>query len=183
MNNILGRALKIIVSLYLMSLLAMTPYYNWQYAKQHGFIKWLFLGEIVATLKSTAWPYFAFFSESYSQTSSADERHYVNSKKACDEAMKIIVNSGDVSCLSYEGKVKVADLLGLAITEANQIKSDYLQKVHPAFPEMFDKNYKYALSLIIEGLRNDNTKLVLTGAYGYNEYADWMKAHAMDLSF
>ncbi len=38
-----------------------TPYYNWQYAKNNGFASWLFFGEIVATAKAFAWPYFLFF--------------------------------------------------------------------------------------------------------------------------
>jgi hypothetical protein len=33
------------------------PYYNWRYAQEHGFIKWLLLGEVVPTLKGVAWPY------------------------------------------------------------------------------------------------------------------------------
>lgn len=35
-----------------------TPYYNWQYAKDHGFVNWIFLGEVVPTLKAMVWPYF-----------------------------------------------------------------------------------------------------------------------------
>lgn len=182
MKKILVYILAGIVGLYFMSLAIMTPYYNWQYAKEHGFIKWLFLGEIVATLKSAAWPYFVFFSDGASPTSSPDERHYVNSKKACDEAMKIIVKTGDVARLSSEDKAKVADLLGLAIAEASQVQLAYLQKVHPQFPEMYEKNYKNSISLLIQGFRTDNIQLVLAGAYGYNEFAEWMQAHAKDLS-
>jgi hypothetical protein len=183
MKKILGNVLVGIVGLYFISIAVMAPYYNWQYAKEHGFIKWLFLGEIVVTLKSTAWPYFAFFSDRGSQTKSPDERHYVNSKKACDEAMKIIVKTGDVARLPSEDKAKVADLLGLAIAEANQVQPGYLEKVHPQFAAMYEKNYKYAINLLIEGFRTDNTQLVLAGAYGYNEFAEWMQAHAKNLSF
>ncbi len=182
MKKILGNILIGIVGLYIMSLAVMTPYYNWQYAKEHGFIKWLFLGEIVATLKSAAWPYFVFFPDRGSPVNSPDERHYVNSKKACDEAMKVIVKTGDVARLSFKDKAKVMDLLELAIAEANQVQPAYLQKVHPQFPEIYQKNYKYAISLLIQGLQTDNTQLVLTGAYGYNEFAEWMQAHAEDLS-
>ena len=32
------------------------PYYNWQYAKGHGFISWLVFGEVIATLKALFWP-------------------------------------------------------------------------------------------------------------------------------
>jgi len=183
MKKIFGNILVGIFALYFMSLSVMTPYFNWQYAKEHGFIKWLFLGEIVATLKSTAWPYFIFFSNHDSQTTSPDERHYVNSKKACDEAMKIIVKIGDVTRLSSEYKTKVIGLLELAIAEANLVHIDYLQKVHLEFPQMYDQKYKYAITLLIVGLRTDDTQLILAGAYGYNEFAEWMQSPSNDLSF
>lgn len=32
------------------------PYYNWQFAQKNGFAAWLFLGEIVPTLKGLFWP-------------------------------------------------------------------------------------------------------------------------------
>ncbi len=34
---------------YFISLTWTVPYFNWQYAKAHGFGKWLAFGEIVAT--------------------------------------------------------------------------------------------------------------------------------------
>ena len=35
-------------------------YYNYLYATEHGFIAWIFFGEIVATLKALVWPLFEF---------------------------------------------------------------------------------------------------------------------------
>jgi|TARA_B100001964_G_scaffold154847_1_gene170217 hypothetical protein len=35
-------------------------YYNWLYANEHGFIAWLFFGEIIATFKAMVWPLFEF---------------------------------------------------------------------------------------------------------------------------
>ena len=35
-------------------------YYNYEYAQTHGFLSWLFFGEIIATLKSLVWPLFEF---------------------------------------------------------------------------------------------------------------------------
>ena len=32
------------------------PYYNWQFAQQHGFAAWLMFGGIVATLQGIFWP-------------------------------------------------------------------------------------------------------------------------------
>ncbi len=35
-------------------------YYNWLYANEHGFVAWLFFGEIIASLKALVWPLFEF---------------------------------------------------------------------------------------------------------------------------
>lgn len=52
-------------TLYLVvSMTIFTPYYNWQYAKENGFVSWFLLGEIVPTMKAMAWPYFVFFQKS-----------------------------------------------------------------------------------------------------------------------
>jgi hypothetical protein len=32
--------------------------FNYQYARQHGFVKWLVLGEVVPSLTATVWPYY-----------------------------------------------------------------------------------------------------------------------------
>ena len=31
-------------------------YFNWVYASVHGFISWIFFGEIIATLQGLLWP-------------------------------------------------------------------------------------------------------------------------------
>ena len=46
--------------LYLASVGIFTLYYNYLYAQDHGFIAWLFFGEIVASLKALVWPLFEF---------------------------------------------------------------------------------------------------------------------------
>jgi len=36
------------------------PYFNWQYAQEHGFMSWLLLGEVHATLRAVVWPLVIF---------------------------------------------------------------------------------------------------------------------------
>jgi len=45
--------------IYLAGLIVSGTYFNWQYAQQNGFIKWLLFGETVPTGQSTIWPYYA----------------------------------------------------------------------------------------------------------------------------
>lgn len=46
------------LQVWLIGVMLSVPYYNWQYAREHGFMSWLFLGEVVATAKGFVWPYF-----------------------------------------------------------------------------------------------------------------------------
>jgi ABC-type polysaccharide transport system permease subunit len=39
---------------YFLSVMVMTPYYNRQYSRENGFLKWFLLGEIVPTAKALA---------------------------------------------------------------------------------------------------------------------------------
>lgn len=34
-------------------------YFNWRYARENSFLRWLLLGEVVPTLQGTIWPYYA----------------------------------------------------------------------------------------------------------------------------
>ena len=45
------------------------PVFNWRYAQEHGFVSWLFLGEVVATFKAVVWPYYAFTASGGQMTS------------------------------------------------------------------------------------------------------------------
>ena len=49
-----------IAVLYGISVAIFGLYYNWLYAKTHGFLAWLFFGEIIASLKALVWPLFEF---------------------------------------------------------------------------------------------------------------------------
>ncbi len=61
-----------IFMLYILSSSFAAAYFNWQYATQHGFLKWLLLGEITATLKGFVWPYYALSQSTPSVPSLSD---------------------------------------------------------------------------------------------------------------
>ena len=155
------------------------PYYNWNYAKTHGFVKWICLGEIVATAKSVAWPYYVFFSK---PVNSPDANHFLNSKKAYDEALLIVDKVGDVSKLPSDSKSKFADLLRLAIVEANQVQSIYLNKAHPDYSNMYESKYKHGMRIMLQGIEINNTALILDGVYKCNDFADWIHAHKSEFT-
>src|SRR5262245_43852103 len=60
---------RILLNLYFISVVVAIPYFNFRYAKTHGFVNWLLLGEIVPTAQAVVWPYFAFSGSRSSLTS------------------------------------------------------------------------------------------------------------------
>lgn len=183
MKNVWQNILVWIVGLYCMvTFVFFTPYYNWNYAKTHGFLKWLLFGEVVATAKAAVWPYYIFSSTPVNRYDSPDDNHFRNSKKAYHEALMIVDKVGDVSKIPPNLQAKFADLLRLASSEANQVQLSYLQKAHPGYPNMYEKKYKYGMSLMLQGIETNNTALVLSGAYQCNEFSDWIQEHKSEFS-
>jgi hypothetical protein len=111
------------------------------------------------------------------------DRHYDNSKKACDEAAKILVRRGDVMKLTANEEKEVIGLLKLAISEAMLVEDSYLAKVHPLLPEKYNKEYIRGMSMLVEGLEIDSGPLTLAGTYGYNEFATWSLANKDEMKF
>ena len=54
------KILTFIIIVYLISVGVFGIYYNYLYANEHGFLAWVFFGEIVASLKALVWPLFEF---------------------------------------------------------------------------------------------------------------------------
>lgn len=54
---------SLVLAAYSLVAMVMLPYYNWQYARDHGFLAWFFFGEVMPTVQALAWPYFVFFSD------------------------------------------------------------------------------------------------------------------------
>ncbi len=59
MNKLLTKFILMpIYYVYFIGLIISAVFFNWQYAQENGFFKWLLLGEIVPTIQSTIWPYY-----------------------------------------------------------------------------------------------------------------------------
>lgn len=46
---------------YFITVAIATPYFNWVFAQENGFLAWLLLGQIIPTFQAFVWPYFVFF--------------------------------------------------------------------------------------------------------------------------
>jgi len=70
MRSILGSILSIAISIYIMAASICGLWFNYDYAKKHGFVEWFFFGEVVATAKAIVWPYYVY--KGYNQKKEQD---------------------------------------------------------------------------------------------------------------
>src|SRR5262245_49680600 len=49
---------SMLLSVYMLSATVAAAYYNWEYARTNGFLRWALFGEIVPTARALVWPYF-----------------------------------------------------------------------------------------------------------------------------
>jgi hypothetical protein len=69
-----NKLFKIVVGIYMVVLVVAVPYFNWRYAQENGFVRWILFGEFVATVKGFAWPYF-FATNFFSNESSLEAKN------------------------------------------------------------------------------------------------------------
>ena len=75
--DILKKAFKyillfIIISYIMLASFIFTPLYNWRYARDNGFWRWLWFGEIVSTAKAMIWPYYIFYGREFNDIQEKD---------------------------------------------------------------------------------------------------------------
>ena len=51
----------ILFAIYAVGVMIFGLLFEWAYAKENGFLKWLLLGWLIPTLKALIWPLYAFF--------------------------------------------------------------------------------------------------------------------------
>lgn len=59
-SRTIRHVLSWVLSLYVLGSCVAGIYFNWQYAREHGVMKWVAFGELYATLKGLGWPYFLY---------------------------------------------------------------------------------------------------------------------------
>lgn len=171
--------------IYWLSMMFAVPYFNWRYAKEHGFMSWLVFGEVIASAKSLIWPYYAVvgFSPGGSTAEARTDLHLANSKHAANEALSLINRFGGVTELPPKEASDAARLLQASVTEAELVDDSYLKQIHPEFLRRFRDEYTGSLRDLRDGIRTSDHAKLISAAAAYNSFSDWVSTHAKELKF
>lgn len=142
-NGALGNIISVVLWIYMVpAVLIFAPYYNWQYARENGFVRWLLLGEIVPTVKAFGWPYFVFMKKSpppantWTQAEKENANHLMAAFQSDLEAVRIS-NAGGPGLMARGDVTKILSLEKTALMEASLVEDGILDKAHPELKQHF----------------------------------------------
>jgi len=180
-------------NIFFCSLIFATPYYHWQYAKDNGFIKWVFGGEIIATAKAFAWPYFVLTDY---------VNHEVPSRQASiDEATERSLTSFFAAISSVSGAQSLMDnmlisdnplsdrddmqlLLRNAQSRLTEVDTTVLNSIYNGWGEIVDSALIPAVSFLVAGIDNDFDEIYFARADAMMvRYNNWLNGNSQFLLF
>ncbi len=142
-----GVCLGCLFSLYMVSVFFAASVFNWQYAKKHGFVRWLLLGEIVATAKAFVWPLYAFGGKN-----SDRPKFTKREKKELEHFGRSITSFRDPQrhkALLDRTPAALLRLLKKAHAECLKVSDATLAKLHEPLPTHYRNEYQTGLALMI----------------------------------
>lgn len=152
-TNIIG----FIFGIYILGISGFALYFNWNYAKENGFIKWVLLGEIIPTAKAIIWPYYVL-----NPVDSSSIKHFIESISYANMATKIINKQKPFSPIDSADMEKVIEYHKKALAEAKKVNISILNKHYAGWGDHFKEEYVKGLDLLTQSYENHDVVMSLT---------------------
>ena len=151
-----------VVVVYMVGLTCAFPYYNYKYANEHGFLSWIFFGEIVPTFKSVVWPYYfieSLATKKVSNAWTAEERNSaINAYESINAYLRAATSFNNKNLNTQEASKISLDSLNSALISINKADSRLLSKVHKELPRRIEEEYKPILKETLNLLNSNLTE-------------------------
>jgi hypothetical protein len=186
------RLLSLVLSLYIVTVGLAATYYNWEFARTHGFLPWFFFGEIVPTAKAFVWPYFAFHKDGTSSPADAElKRTALTPAQIAEMEVKKLILAINYSqqatyLLNSTPHENLADYPNLpeilayrrkAIEVGRSANMDVLNGVYPELGDRFKGEFVEAISLFVHGSDAQSDDELRRSKVLNDEWAEWYEGH------
>lgn len=106
-----------------------------------------------------------------------DKLNYVTLSYEALQKAETILSEQTPDTLSSSDLEDVVTALEQALSYAELIPGDVLDRIHPEMNMQFRQNYQAALMKMLNGFRNQDQKSTMEGYNFYKEYCDWVSSH------
>ncbi len=180
--------LNVLLSVYMWSVFVAVPYFSWQYAREHGFLQWLMLGELQPVAKALIWPYYAFAEKKSSagvvRPSSGDQvdemmiENFINALNASQQAMFILNRAPvDLPLERVPDVEKAVNYRKQALSYADTVDESVLNRLYPELGTHFKGEFRVAMQRFISSFENRSNEDLQEFKKLNDAWADWYTAH------
>jgi len=182
-------ALILICYLYVISVFVAASFYNWQYAREHGFGDWLIWGEVTPTAKGFVWPYFAFQSTKPRTTDAStvalsqrqiDRMNIMSAERAITAGQQgtYIINSREPgSALTPQQTQTVIEFASQSLQSAEATDEATLNKLYPGFGTRLKRDFCGGQRFLISGLKNASRDDLARSGELDHAWSEWGNAN------
>ena len=169
--DIAEKVISFVFALYFLGVVITVPYFNWQIAKKEGFASWVLLGQVKATLKGFAWPF--WISTSTTRSSSDKYKYFKDSIHYNNEATRIIKKIGPYGEIPTKEMDEIIGLKQIALAQAKQVDIKMLNSTMPDLGRHYQEEFIEGLTLYIEGFESGNAQAALEGQILMDRFGEW----------
>jgi len=179
-STILGALTAVVLFPYLTGLTFGALYFNWTYARDHGFGSWLAFGEFVATAKAVVWPYFAYrrLTAEPSRTVTDLPKSLQNFFFATDALVRANERPADADPQAVN---ETLVLLREAVDSARSIDRGELNDHYAGLGDHFLDDAIGAAGLYIVAFENRSRDEVLSASAAWIRWTNWWNRNAGDV--
>lgn len=172
MKKVWEYAITIIFGAYILSVtMVFTPYYNWQYAKSFGVVKWILFGEVIATAKAVVWPYFVFV-----QTGGTVS-HFIKAVNYGNKATAIINKGGSNQQISQAEMEEIVGYYKQALAEAKRVDIKSMNQHYSGFGDHIKSEFMEGLELFIKSHESGDVVASLRSQELLDKWGNWYDAN------
>jgi hypothetical protein len=173
----------IFVLYFIVAFVVYTPHYNWQYAKTHGFAKWIVLGEIIAIVKAVAWPYFVFdktltpLSQQLLPEIELLDSHINKAIDYVNKAATTIDKIEDPYQTTRADREEVIGYYKKALAEAKKADIESMNHHYTGFGDHFRDEFIKGLELFIQGYEKHDEMTFDASQALLRKWKNWYQAN------
>jgi hypothetical protein len=179
MKRLAAGLLQVLAFIYIGGVGISLLYFNWQYAKQNGFMSWLVLGQVVPSLQSAIWPYYVLHHRETpgpATDASSSLAHFAASIEFRNEATLLLEPPpGTIGQYSVprEKSDRALQLMRSALAESYRVPDDVLRTLHPDLPTQYEQDFRGGLKLYVDVLGQGRFDLAPEAVGRLDRFGDW----------
>jgi len=112
-----------------------------------------------------------------------DKSHYIALSYRAVRKAEVIFSEKTPENFNSDDLQNVVQALEQALSYAELVPDDVLDKIHPQMNMEFRQNYQTALVKMLNGFKNRDQKSAIEGSTLYEKYRSWVYSHRQEFSF